>query len=330
MSSLFIYTRAVDIPEWVTRALERHNCNANVILPQIEKSMRNPPSRPQLWIVYAPSQRVEYILAVTEGVVAAYPLFIFTTEPIATLAGLLFEVKMDEIAGALHENVDVRRIYSVFAPRPICFAFCNAWTRLTGIPIETKPNPYYDAFISYCTPQTLRSSNRRPGNGHEHKMRHATTRDIPMVSAMCQGFSEESEPFVLDRKGAEKEARYLIDHNLVWVYMARESSEDEYEVACVVACTRNMKRVWTITKVYTPKEWRGKGCAEHLVRHVCMELFDQGKKSVTLYVGVSNPASRVYDKVGFVGLDDSGIPVSGVDRWLEIGFNRNKVDLGHW
>jgi len=46
---------------------------------------------------------------------------------------------------------------------------------------------------------------------------------------------------------------------------------DDYEVASIVACTRNTNRVATITKVYTPNEWRNKGCAGRLVRYVCGE-----------------------------------------------------------
>ena len=201
------------------------------------------------------------------------------------------EPKMNEMATALFENVDVRRICSVFAPKPICIAFCNVWTRLTGIPLETNPNPYHDELVSYCTPQTLKTTNRRPLAGHEHEIRLAVASDALNMTALCQSFSEESvshpisimldiyiytlltfllqEPFVLDQRGAEREARYLIDNGLVWVYMARESSGDEFEIASILACTRNTEKVGTITKVYTQRQWRRRGCVERLVRHVC-------------------------------------------------------------
>ena len=193
MQSIFTYTCALDIPPLFIDALKSHSRNANVILPQIESSKKASPSMPQLWVVYAPHGRVEYVLAVTEGALGAYPLFIFTTEPVATLAGPSFEAKMWELVMALREKViNVRRIYSVFAPRPICITFCNMWTRLTGIAVEANPNPYYDAVISYCTPQTLKLGNQRPATGHEHEIRLAVTSDAPMVATLCQGFSEES------------------------------------------------------------------------------------------------------------------------------------------
>ena len=74
---------------------------------------------------------------------------------------------------------------------------------------------------------------------------------------------------MLDPRRASEEANYLISRRLVWVYMARDQDMDDYEVASIVACTRNTKRMATITKVYTPNEWRRKGCAGRLVRHVC-------------------------------------------------------------
>lgn len=58
-------------------------------------------------------------------------------------------------------------------------------------------------------------------------------------------------------------------------------------------------------------------------------MFAQGKENIVLYVGISNTAMRVYDKVGFVGLDNE-IRTDGVDNWLEVGFDRRQVDLGHW
>ena len=50
-----------------------------------------------------------------------------------------------------------------------------------------------------------------------------------------------------------------------------------------------------------------------------------------LYVAHNNPAAaKVYHRVGFVGLDPNEGPVAGVDNWLELGFDRNHVVLGHW
>jgi len=48
-------------------------------------------------------------------------------------------------------------------------------------------------------------------------------------------------------------------------------SDGESGIASIVAVTRKSEGVAAITKVYTPNRWRGKGCAERLVRRVCRE-----------------------------------------------------------
>ena len=67
---------------------------------------------------------------------------------------------------------------------------------------------------------------------------------------------------------------------------------------------------------------------------VCVCLHDsllKTKESVCLYVAHNNPAAaKVYHRVGFLGLGPETERVEGVDRWLELGFDRSKVELGHW
>ena len=60
-------------------------------------------------------------------------------------------------------------------------------------------------------------------------------------------------------------------------------------------------------------------------------LFNEQRRShAVLYVGHDNSAASVYDKVGFVGLDGTGRDSTEIESWKEIGFDRSKVDLGHW
>lgn len=55
-----------------------------------------------------------------------------------------------------------------------------------------------------------------------------------------------------------------------------------------------------------------------------------GKEAIALYVGVENPAAKVYQRVGFVGIGENPTPAKGVDPWVEYGFDTAQVDLGHW
>ena len=56
---------------------------------------------------------------------------------------------------------------------------------------------------------------------------------------------------------------------------------------------------------------------------------DQGKEMISLYVGTTDRARRVYADAGFIGLGNSGVQ-EGIENWVETGFDRSQVDLGHW
>ena len=56
-------------------------------------------------------------------------------------------------------------------------------------------------------------------------------------------------------------------------------------------------------------------------------LEDKGREAVVIFVGCENPAARVYRRVGFQGMDGT---IDNADRWIEVGFSRDKVTLGHW
>lgn len=57
----------------------------------------------------------------------------------------------------------------------------------------------------------------------------------------------------------------------------------------------------------------------------------KSKDKIVLYVAHNNPAAaKVYHRVGFVGLDPNEASSVRVDNWLELGFDRKHVILGHW
>jgi predicted GNAT family acetyltransferase len=151
-----------------------------------------------------------------------------------------------------------------------------------------------------------------------------------------------------------QEAEYLIRHGLVWAYLM-----DDGILSTIVAVTRSSSHVAAITKVYTAPQSRRRGCADHLVAHVCEQLvqrisplfhqiltvaaparscptssrqFKAGKSHVVLFVGHTLSAARVYNRVGFIGV---GTPKGkhcvqdpNVERWLELGFEGTHI--GHW
>jgi len=188
--------------------------------------------------------------------------------------------------------------------------------------------------------------------------------DLDQCAELCKAFAETGPPYELSLSQAREEAEGMIRANQLWVYQLPFAAPDspvssepnqgsphpKTSIATVVAVTRSTPSVSAITKVYTDVACRNKGYAERLVAHVTNQLLrkplsDQGTclqveahtleakkpQSVVLYVGHTLDATRVYRRVGFVGLEDDvheNKEVEGVEDWLELGFAG--ANLGHW
>lgn len=64
-----------------------------------------------------------------------------------------------------------------------------------------------------------------------------------------------------------EEAQLLIEGNQLWVCSVSIPGRQP-AIASIVAVTRTSERVAAITKVFTHPNWRQKGYAEALTRHV--------------------------------------------------------------
>ncbi|KAH8827932.1 hypothetical protein DL96DRAFT_1600910 [Flagelloscypha sp. PMI_526] len=292
--------RATDVPQEVDDALLTIERSANPILPLLRKargqeSTQNAPPAHQFWLWIKSNGSIRVVFAW----MAAEKLY--------------------------QSAIPNGRIYSVFAPKPLALRFSEEWTKLTGF--APYREPYYDAKITFCTPQDLPPRSQTVDPDYQYEIRPANIQDLEGVAALCLGFSETNAPFHLDLPSARREAQHLIRNQQVWVHYLHRTGVAP-TLACIAAHTRDSENIATITKVYTSESCRRRGCAERLVRRLCEELF-KTKREVTLYVGNDNPAAKVYRRVGFRGLGPSEV-VEGVEPWAEIGFDRNQVVLGYW
>ncbi|KAG6872519.1 hypothetical protein C0995_009209 [Termitomyces sp. Mi166 len=330
--SIQVIFHAKQLPPAAWKVLEDHPRPANVILPHAlgaKQEIANDAASSNLWIICSTNSKIEFILSVTTGPMGAYPVFIFTSLPFECLAEDYIRPCIQSLVVALAAAAPTARVYSIFSVEPVALIFAEEWTRHTGIDVADN-HVYYAAKISYCTIETLQcpSEVEEP---REYLLRPAADEDIEGIGELCYFFASDAKPFTLTQAQAELEAVTLVEKNQIWVHEAKGPGGTK-EIASIVAFTRNSDRVAAITKVYTNKRWRGQGCAERLVRKVCEHLLTgpDSKESVVLYVAHDNGAAiRVYDRVGFAGLARDGQRVQGVDPWLEIGFDTNKVVLGH-
>jgi predicted GNAT family acetyltransferase len=197
------------------------------------------------------------------------------------------------------------------------------WTEATGkIP---EPEAFYAAKFSYCTTKNLQPV---PASPARHELRLATMADLDQCAQLCKEFADDSVYFPLPLSAGRQEAQAMIAAKQLWVYATPEG------IATIVASTRRTPNaVASINKVYTPPAFRGKGCAQRLVAHVTRALLAgidcaTPHRAVVLYVSHGNPAARVYNRVGFQGLDASLPCPPLVENWLEIGFQA--THRGHW
>jgi len=308
------------------------------MLPYAKKARQNPDlcgsAGSNIWLVCSTSgpssftASVDFVLSCTEGPLGSYPLFIYTPIPSIQLDPRHYIPRLRSLVHSLQQAVPSERVFSIFALEDVARAFASLWTKATGVTLERDPE-YYAAKLTYCTRATLQSGQLTPLRDVAYDLRLARESDLPHVAELCCGFAATSEPFTLSMSRAAMEAKLLIQNGQVWVHEICARGQRP-EIASIVAVTRTSETVAGVTKVFTNPRWRQRGCAERLVRHVCQQIL-QTKESVVLYVAHNNPtAAKVYHRVGFVGLSGDGAPVEGVDPWLELGFDQEKVDLGHW
>ncbi|KAG6814129.1 hypothetical protein H0H92_002124 [Tricholoma furcatifolium] len=325
-----IFREAKLLPQPVWDIFKSDQRNSNIIYSHMLKAVNSRPKEDEVWIVCTTDDKVDFVLSCTRHAMGNYPIFIYSAQSTPVLTVSFVRPRVERLATTLHECVSVERVFSVFAVDVVSEAFADVWCRITHIGFYKRP--YYAASFTYCTTQSLGSKHRQftmlPGMSYD--LRPAVREDIPAVAKLCYDFAAEAEPFVLSEKQAIEEATLLISQNQLWVHTIQRDGEVDSHIASIVAVTRESPSVAAITKVFTNRDFRSKRCAERLVRKVVQTLLKR-KDSVVLYVAHNNPAaSKVYNRVGFVGLDKSSLHVDGVDSWLELGFERDFVTLGHW
>ncbi|KAJ8084572.1 hypothetical protein AAF712_004292 [Marasmius tenuissimus] len=256
---------------------------------------------------------VKLVLSCVKGELGNYPIFLWVA-PGASETEMASVV--ESATGKLASLVHPKRVFSVFGALAVVNTFARAWTMLTGY--HTVQDPYYHALLGKCTTRSLSKTQDSLPVGDT--IRVAGGADIDVAAVMCKEFSRTSHfPLSVEKAGAE--ARLLISRGQLFVY------ESKGTIAAVCAITRATEHVAAVTMVYTLPRFRNKGSAERLVHHATNETLRDGKKStVVLYVGVLNSARKIYDRIGFMGLDAR--PGAVVEEVLELGFMG--TEKGHW
>lgn len=132
------------------------------------------------------------------------------------------------------------------------------------------------------------------------RVRPAEERDVETIIQWKHAFyrealHEEAEPEAVRRNLQERIEKGAI----------RVLELPGGELASMAHTSRETERGISISGVYTPPEYRGRGYCQATVGTLCRELLAGGKSYCTLFVDKRNPISnRVYRKIGFKVLED--------------------------
>ncbi|KAI1789750.1 hypothetical protein LXA43DRAFT_892183 [Ganoderma leucocontextum] len=336
--SISVSFQASDLPSEVWASFRENPHASNIMFAHASKVAKPSSTAPSstgenVWIFLwdtrdtKSSPSVTFVLSCTNGPLGPYPIFIYTPLFTASLEHAGIPTRLLALARSLNAVVPPERVFSVFAVDSIATMFADIWTAETGIPLTAHPK-YYHASLMCCDEKLLRLRSLAELPGAEIVLRRAVSTDVTNVSRLCHAFAAGSEPFVLSKEEAMQEATIMIQNNQVWVHEIRASG-GKAEIASIVATTRTTDTVAAITKVFTNPGWRSLGCAERLLRHVCQQLLKE-KAAVILYVAHDNPAAfSAYRNVGFVGFSAYSKGLMN-ESWKELGFDRSRVELGHW
>ena len=130
------------------------------------------------------------------------------------------------------------------------------------------------------------------------KLRLAGVSDQPLMAQWIAAFSETiGEPVDVD--SAKSNAQQYIKDRQLYIW-------DNGGPVSIATETRPTRNGTTISTVYTPPEYRGKGYATSCVWSLTKKLLSDRYSFCSLYTDLSNPTSNsIYTKIGYVPLGDA-------------------------
>lgn len=130
--------------------------------------------------------------------------------------------------------------------------------------------------------------------------RLATPEDAKLVAEWMIEFQMEALTSEMDYEAALNKAEKQIEEGKIHFF------EDSLQkIVSMAIAARKLARGITITYIYTPEEFRGKGYAAANIYYLSKELIEQGNEFCSLFVDKRNPlSSRAYEKVGYKVVGD--------------------------
>lgn len=202
---------------------------------------------------------------------------------------VIYTVKQENAplaAGALADHYGNRRINigGVIAELTICQSF-----------IENYKKHMNGSFkeIAGIDIMELRSLNEiKPAEGF---YRLALPEDVKLVTEWMIEFQMEALTSEMDYEAALQKAESQIREEKIHFY-----EDNEHRIVSMAIAARKLAHGTTITYIYTPEEYRGKGYAPANIYNLSKELLEGDNEFCSLFVDKKNPLSaRAYEKIGY-------------------------------
>lgn len=130
--------------------------------------------------------------------------------------------------------------------------------------------------------------------------RLAAPEDAKLVAEWMIEFQMEALTSEMDYEAALKKAVKQIEEGKIHFL-----EDTEKKIVSMAIAARKLAKGITITYIYTPEEFRGKGYAAANIYHLSKELLEKGNEFCSLFVDKRNPLSnRAYEKVGYKVVGD--------------------------
>ncbi|GGH77025.1 putative GNAT family acetyltransferase [Pullulanibacillus pueri] len=173
------------------------------------------------------------------------------------------------------------------------------------IGVKALVDPFVAAYNAYYQSTSKLEMNQRiyrldsvkPPKNMKGQLRVATLEDLPLIKEWIHAFDMEA---IGRSNHVDKRAEQSIATGATHIW------EDEGKAVSMAKSSRPSKRGITVTNVYTPDAFRGKGYASNCVAALSQKLLDQGYHYCTLYTDLTNPTSNhIYQNIGYRVVTDS-------------------------
>jgi predicted GNAT family acetyltransferase len=122
----------------------------------------------------------------------------------------------------------------------------------------------------------------------------ATENDLALIVEWAVAFNQEAL-HKSDSLDARLEAERRVRKQMMYIWELPDG-----QAVTMAGKTRPISQVMSISLVYTPPPYRGRGYASNCVAALSQHLLDEGWKKCSLVTDLANPVSNsIYQKIGY-------------------------------